>query len=732
MAARYWVGGTGTWDTSTTTHWASSSGAGGGASAPTVSDQVFFDGNSGTGTITASGNPQCDTLDTTGSSGLTWNNQVSPANNVTLGSNYQGLLTLTGFNSSSVTITPNGHTINQIYLGYVSGSVNASYTLAGDLVCTNTLAFAASVSTGTVTFNANGFNVTTGTVIRSADTTGSPPTVINMGAGTWTLTQNSALVWNVRNSTNLTINPSTSTIVMNTTSGSAVFTGFGFTYYNFTVNTSGTKTITGSNTWNIITLDATGGARTLALGNGSTQSINDFITTGQSSGAPTMSLISDSGGNAASLFKSAGAVSVDFIKIQDNTPGGGSTFTAGANSQSISNDAGWIWTPLPVSTFDSVTVSENVVAQRSPITPVDFVTVSEFINIVIPKLLVSVVDVVQVYESGLGSLQTFNVFQNSGYGNAFFGGPNGTATDLHVGGFSDSYYAYVQFDLTGITPHIGSAKMFLVETGPNALSPLPNIYKVTQTWDSSTMQYHFGGTIITAAQDGSVPTHEATAYTFAPPWSTVVGTSQIANISTIVESWANGSSSNFGVTIQPTVNNPQNADNTFGALNNATASNRPSLVVAPPLSMTIPTLPLSVFDSVTVTEAITPTITLLYISVFDQITVSESPIVVIPKLLISLFDLVTVSENVDAHRAREAVANELVTVSESITIFFPLLLLSLFDTVTVSEDVQIVKNIAPGYQMPSSRPQASVSLPSLYYRGGSTMPGTGLNVGAGL
>ncbi|WP_316176207.1 hypothetical protein [Bradyrhizobium sp. SZCCHNRI1073] len=52
MAARFWVGGTGTWDASDTTHWASSSGGAGGASVPGTSDDVTFDGSSGGSTVT--------------------------------------------------------------------------------------------------------------------------------------------------------------------------------------------------------------------------------------------------------------------------------------------------------------------------------------------------------------------------------------------------------------------------------------------------------------------------------------------------------------------------------------------------------------------------------------------------------------------------------------------------------------------------------------------------------
>ena len=52
MAYRYWVGGTGTWDNTSTTHWSATSGGSGGASVPTAADSVIIDSSSGTGTIT--------------------------------------------------------------------------------------------------------------------------------------------------------------------------------------------------------------------------------------------------------------------------------------------------------------------------------------------------------------------------------------------------------------------------------------------------------------------------------------------------------------------------------------------------------------------------------------------------------------------------------------------------------------------------------------------------------
>ena len=52
MANRYWVGGTGTWDSTTKTNWSATSGGAGGATVPTSADDVYIDANSGSGTYT--------------------------------------------------------------------------------------------------------------------------------------------------------------------------------------------------------------------------------------------------------------------------------------------------------------------------------------------------------------------------------------------------------------------------------------------------------------------------------------------------------------------------------------------------------------------------------------------------------------------------------------------------------------------------------------------------------
>lgn len=64
MATRYWVGGSGTWSTSSTANWSTSSGGTGGASVPTINDDVVIDEGSGspgsTFSITVSSDVYCN------------------------------------------------------------------------------------------------------------------------------------------------------------------------------------------------------------------------------------------------------------------------------------------------------------------------------------------------------------------------------------------------------------------------------------------------------------------------------------------------------------------------------------------------------------------------------------------------------------------------------------------------------------------------------------------------
>lgn len=147
MANRYWVGGSGNWDASTTTHWAASSGGAGGQSVPTSSDNVFFDEHSNepddtdyTVTLTAigyclnltitkppSGNP---TIIYSGQQIRAYGN-ISLLSTMTLTANNKDLIGMYG-SSGTQTLATNGISIQRIYLtGASTKQLTTDLTLIG-------------------------------------------------------------------------------------------------------------------------------------------------------------------------------------------------------------------------------------------------------------------------------------------------------------------------------------------------------------------------------------------------------------------------------------------------------------------------------------------------------------------------------------------------------------------------------------------------------------------------
>lgn len=96
MADRFWVGGTGTWNGTSTTNWSATSGGAAGASAPTNADRAIFDANSGTGTVTTDATAVCQALVKDGASiDLVLGANLSMTGQLTLTA---GLLDMAGFN----------------------------------------------------------------------------------------------------------------------------------------------------------------------------------------------------------------------------------------------------------------------------------------------------------------------------------------------------------------------------------------------------------------------------------------------------------------------------------------------------------------------------------------------------------------------------------------------------------------------------------------------------------
>jgi hypothetical protein len=347
MADRYWVLGTGSWSSTNTVNWSTSSGGAGGASVPTASDNVFFDANSNVlataFTVTMANSPRvCRDFTASGLDG------AMTLAGVGIGLTVSGSLTFqatnftrtytgtTTFNATSTgkTITTNGVTFGA---GVTFDGVGGGWTLgsaislgANNLTLTNGTFDTSSSGNYTVTvqvFNSNNSNIRT----------------INLNASTVNVSVSST-AWEMTNSTNATLNAGTSTI--NLSNASATFAGGGKTYYNvaFTSTAQTFPTISGANTFNNLSITGrtTVGASALALS--ANQTINGTLTVSAgTASAYRTSIVSNTVGTTRTL--TCAAVSLTDTDFRDITiagaasPASGTRLGDGKGNSGITFDA---------------------------------------------------------------------------------------------------------------------------------------------------------------------------------------------------------------------------------------------------------------------------------------------------------------------------------------------------------------------------------------------------------
>lgn len=239
MANRYWVGGTNT-NWITFGNWAATSGGPNTASVPTSSDDVFFDANSGTGTvkIAASGNFQtayANNLNTTGYAGTIdvgvaggYFNKIAVYGNLVKGtsasfinSNPSGGNNIE-LNGVSKTITSNGGTFGTI----PTINSGASYTLT-DAFASYGITIGGTLTTAnySMTFTASALPAWSGTIQEALSVQGGG--TFNMGSST--VTCGTAFITG-------SINPGTSTLAFPAAPFSSPFMQVnGQTFYNVSV-----------------------------------------------------------------------------------------------------------------------------------------------------------------------------------------------------------------------------------------------------------------------------------------------------------------------------------------------------------------------------------------------------------------------------------------------------------------------------------------------------------------
>lgn len=192
MASRFWVGGTGTWDASTTTNWAASSGGAGGQSVPGSGDAVTFDAASGGGTVTVNTNATVQSI----TGGAFTGTLTFATNNNTIGLNATA-----GFNFS-------GSGVRTLTLGSATFNLSASDT-SWDIGTTSNLTFSGASSTINFTNTAAGRksfkagNITYGTVSIAANAAGA--VVFSQGGTITTLALNAPCFMAVATFNTLTV-----------------------------------------------------------------------------------------------------------------------------------------------------------------------------------------------------------------------------------------------------------------------------------------------------------------------------------------------------------------------------------------------------------------------------------------------------------------------------------------------------------------------------------------------
>lgn len=219
MADRYLVG-TGARNWNNTANWAASSGGAGGASVPTSADNVIFDANSGTGTVTVNAEANMLNLTFTAINAITLANAIYNFNvygslslhtNLTTSFSGTGYLNLKATDSRTITSNGNTSSWNRIYFDGVGGE----WTNQDNWNCGSSVIY---LTNGTWTTNNKTITAYTLTATQST------PVTFNMGSSdlffyTWTAY-----------AVNLTLNSGTSNLYL---SGSAIYTlSCNRTFYN--------------------------------------------------------------------------------------------------------------------------------------------------------------------------------------------------------------------------------------------------------------------------------------------------------------------------------------------------------------------------------------------------------------------------------------------------------------------------------------------------------------------
>jgi hypothetical protein len=292
MATRYWVGGSGNWDATSTANWSTSSGGASGASAPTSADDVIFDASSnvttGAFTVTVTGTSSapavCNDFSTGGAGGAldgamtlsmgataelhVYGSLTLPATNFTWTTTDGGILYFKS-TTTGKTFTTNGVSMGNTRCWF--DGVGGAWTLGSAFTSSLSSISAFYLFNGTI--NTGNYNITAVAIRLGNGNT----CAFNAGSSTLAFSGSTPLTLNT---TGLTFNAGTSQITCSATS--PTFAGSGLTFYNvsFTSTSGGTTTITGANTFNNLSITSRGATGIKSISIGDNQTVSGTLTLG--------------------------------------------------------------------------------------------------------------------------------------------------------------------------------------------------------------------------------------------------------------------------------------------------------------------------------------------------------------------------------------------------------------------------------------------------------------------
>ena len=326
MANRFWVGGSGTWNTTSTTNWSATTGGAGGASAPGAADVAVFDANSGTGIVTLGATV---TLLRCVWTGYTGSFQPSTFQINIVGEGASQLWT--GGTTAIFLAIP---TVNFTYSGANSRIIGIGFTTTFD----RNINVNITAGSGTFTLAGN-------THINNLNCSGFSGQLANTLALHFT--------GNVTLSSTMSLSAGTATIDLTgsasrtiTTNGVAIDRPIRFPALasGGTFNFADAFTQGSTRAFTII-------AGTVKFKNGVTSTVGAFAT----AGTEQKFLSSTVAGSQATLLEAGGVVNASYLTIQDIKATGGATWNAFTNRRNIDdgNNDGWNFLSIPYPVFRS-------------------------------------------------------------------------------------------------------------------------------------------------------------------------------------------------------------------------------------------------------------------------------------------------------------------------------------------------------------------------------------------